>query len=176
MARYSQEQKALSREKLLAAAGRKFRESGYHGVGVDGLAAAAQQTSGAFYTHFESKEAVFQEVLRQSFQDLTERFVQASSKDKLSQEYVSTPHVENASGGCALPALSADVGRSSQGTRQLYQQCLLELLAETGCADRQAAMQQLSMMVGAVVLARALPEGEIREELLLAARRQLGQA
>jgi TetR/AcrR family transcriptional repressor of nem operon len=44
---------------MIAAASRGFRSNGYAGIGVDGLAKAAGVTSGAFYSHFGSKDAAF---------------------------------------------------------------------------------------------------------------------
>ena len=172
MARYSPEQKAQSRANLIAAAGRKLRECGYHGVGVDGLAAEAKQTSGAFYAHFDSKEAILQEVLIQSFGDLIQRFEQAPDKGSVAREYVSSRHVENVAGGCALPTLSSDVSRSAGETREIFQQQLQQLLLCIDDSDGQHAMQTLASMIGAVVLGRALPAGAVRDELLQAVHLQ----
>ena len=43
---------------MLNAASRLFRERGFDKVGIAEIAAAAGLTHGAFYTHFESKEAL----------------------------------------------------------------------------------------------------------------------
>src|SRR5258708_29084227 len=52
----SKETSARHREALLAAASRLFREQGFDKVGIAEIAAAADLTHGAFYTHFASKE------------------------------------------------------------------------------------------------------------------------
>jgi len=57
--RYKADQKEETRRKMLEAAGRGFRSHGYSGIGVDGLAKAADVTSGAFYSHFGSSTYIF---------------------------------------------------------------------------------------------------------------------
>ena len=61
--RYPPERKAATREAVLKAAARELRERGFYGVGVDGLSAAAGVTSGAFYSHFSSKEELLASVI-----------------------------------------------------------------------------------------------------------------
>ncbi|MGI4944284.1 MAG: TetR/AcrR family transcriptional regulator, partial [Janthinobacterium lividum] len=57
--RYAPGHKAETRDRILSAAEIAFGIHGYDGVGVDGLAAQAGITSGAFYGHFRSKAEVF---------------------------------------------------------------------------------------------------------------------
>jgi TetR/AcrR family transcriptional repressor of nem operon len=59
----SKETSAKHRDELLNAASRLFRERGFDKVGIAEIAAAAGLTHGAFYTHFESKEALCAEVI-----------------------------------------------------------------------------------------------------------------
>ena len=56
--RYPPDHKARAREALLEAGARSLKTTGFNGIGVDGLAAAAGVTSGAFYSNFPSKTAV----------------------------------------------------------------------------------------------------------------------
>src|SRR5215510_6633107 len=61
--RYAKEHKAETRQKILEAAGRLFREHGYDGVGVDAIMAEVGLTAGGFYSHFKSKQALFAEAM-----------------------------------------------------------------------------------------------------------------
>ncbi|MDQ1583069.1 MAG: TetR/AcrR family transcriptional regulator, transcriptional repressor for nem operon, partial [Microbacteriaceae bacterium] len=61
--RYTKEHRAQDKAAIVQEAGRTLKESGFHGVGVDGLAASAQVTSGALYSNFANKEAVLEEVV-----------------------------------------------------------------------------------------------------------------
>ena len=46
------------REKILASATSLFEENGFHGAGIDDIAAAAGVTGPAIYRHFKNKDAV----------------------------------------------------------------------------------------------------------------------
>jgi AcrR family transcriptional regulator len=58
------QQQAMTRERLLAAAERVFARHGYGGASIDLISAEAGYSKGAIYSNFESKEAVFLELLR----------------------------------------------------------------------------------------------------------------
>ena len=58
------EQQALTRERLLAAAERILARHGYGGASIELITAEAGYSKGAIYSNFESKEAVFLELLR----------------------------------------------------------------------------------------------------------------
>jgi AcrR family transcriptional regulator len=53
------ERKAQTRDELLAAGDRLFRERGFHGTSLDQVAASAGYTKGAVYSNFASKEDLF---------------------------------------------------------------------------------------------------------------------
>jgi AcrR family transcriptional regulator len=55
------QQQALTRERLLAAV---LARHGYGGASIDPVTAEAGYSKGAIYSNFESKEAVFLELLR----------------------------------------------------------------------------------------------------------------
>src|SRR5213079_1601779 len=56
--RVSKEQAARNRKQILTAAARLFRENGIRATGVDSISQGAGLTHGAFYSQFESKEAL----------------------------------------------------------------------------------------------------------------------
>ena len=58
------QQQAITRERLLAAAARVIDRHGFGGASVDLISAEAGYSKGAVYSNFESKEAVFLELLR----------------------------------------------------------------------------------------------------------------
>lgn len=68
-----QESRALTREKLLAAAGKVFAREGLGGASIDRIVEEAGYTKGAFYSNFTSKEDIFlQYVDDASFRDVAE--------------------------------------------------------------------------------------------------------
>ena len=66
--RYAPEHNEATRERILEAASRLFREHGIAAVGLAKIMAEAKLTVGTFYTHFKSKEALLQEALLRSLQ------------------------------------------------------------------------------------------------------------
>src|SRR4051794_7235346 len=72
--RYSKDHKQLTRQRIVEAAGRRFKQDGIDGTGVAAVMSEAGLTNGAFYGHFSSKEDLVANVLadelrtqRQSF-------------------------------------------------------------------------------------------------------------
>ena len=72
--RYSKDHKQATRQRILEAAGRRFKQDGIDGAGVAAVMSDAGLTNGAFYAHFSSKEDLVANVLadqlraqRQSF-------------------------------------------------------------------------------------------------------------
>src|SRR5881397_1098783 len=61
--RYSKDHKQATRERIVEAAGRRFKEDGIDGAGVAAVMSDAGLTNGAFYGHFSSKEDLVAHVL-----------------------------------------------------------------------------------------------------------------
>jgi AcrR family transcriptional regulator len=61
--RYAPGHNDATRERILDAASRLFREHGIAAVGLAKIMAEADLTVGTFYTHFKSKEALVREAL-----------------------------------------------------------------------------------------------------------------
>jgi TetR/AcrR family transcriptional repressor of nem operon len=62
--RYPAEETAERHRRILEVASVLFRERGFDGVSVGQVMKASGMTQGAFYHHFESKEALIEECLR----------------------------------------------------------------------------------------------------------------
>src|SRR3569832_1014089 len=61
--RYAKDQKQATRQRILEAAGRRFKQDGIDGAGVAAVMSDAGLTNGAFYAHFASKEDLVANVL-----------------------------------------------------------------------------------------------------------------
>src|ERR1700688_1385542 len=134
MMRYPSDQKARAKQAILQAGAGALRTNGFNGIGVDGLAASAGVTSGAFYSNFSNKEALLQEVIEaclgEPFIDpesgsLAER--QARLKEWLAM-YISADHRTDPASGCVMPTLSADVARANPKIRATYGRRMLTLV------------------------------------------------
>jgi TetR/AcrR family transcriptional repressor of nem operon len=174
----SKETSAKHREELLNAASRLFRERGFDKVGIAEIASAAGLTHGAFYTHFESKEALCAEVITQA--SGRSRAAQDSRLDwhALVEAYLSPRHVRDRATGCPFAALGGDVPRESETIKAAFSQSLERsidaIAARLGQGqDREEAIHALATMVGALVLARTAATPRLRDEILGAARNKL---
>jgi TetR/AcrR family transcriptional regulator, transcriptional repressor for nem operon len=61
--RYGKHHKEATRQRIVEAAGRRFKEDGIDGAGVAAVVSDAGLTNGAFYGHFTSKEDLVANVL-----------------------------------------------------------------------------------------------------------------
>ena len=177
--RYPSDQKARAKRAILQAGARALRTNGFNGIGVDGLAASAGVTSGAFYSNFSSKQALLEDVIEtclgESFIDsksgsLTER--QDRLKEWLAM-YIGADHRADPASGCVMPTLSADVARSNPQIRVAYRRKMLALVHKmsnvldgTGPDREKRAWSIVAMMVGAIAISRAMPDGEEADQVL----------
>ena len=180
--RYPADQKAKAREGILQAAAKVLRTKGFNGIGVDGLAASARVTSGAFYSNFSNKEALLDDVIAacvgEPFID-TESGSLAERQDRLKDwlaMYISAAHRADPATGCVMPTLSADVARASPQIRLTYQRKMLDLVRKMSSVlggsepeREKRAWNIIAIMVGAIAIARAMPDGEAAERALDAA-------
>ncbi|MDT5118964.1 MAG: TetR/AcrR family transcriptional regulator, transcriptional repressor for nem operon [Mycobacterium sp.] len=170
--RYPQDQKARARDALVRAGTRSLKTSGFNGVGVDGLAAAAGVTSGAFYSNFPNKtamlEAVIEAGLGEPFVSDTGAMTPTDARAHMIaflHEYISTDHSLDAAEGCVMPALSADVSRAEPAVKDAYQRKMIalidrisELLDGEQSDRRRRAWSIVTLMVGSIVISRGMPE------------------
>ncbi len=107
-------------ERIVVAAARAIRRSGYNGTGVAGIMKDAGLTHGGFYAHFGSREAMLAEAAdRAGAKGLAglARVVTAAPPMKaleaLLQAYLSKAQVEAAETGCPVAALGSETSRQS---------------------------------------------------------------
>lgn len=178
--RMTNERKAETRERILAAAGELFRSHGIDAVGVDAIMHKAGLTHGGFYAHFVSKEALVAEVSAAALARSAARWERISQATdpvgalgRILDSYLDPVHVAAAEQGCVLAALGPEIARR-HGARPAITTSIrrmLDVLARCLPGQRrQRAMTTLSAMVGAVVLARLCDDPELAEEILASAR------
>ena len=184
MVRYKQGQKKQTRERILEAAGRKFRKDGYSGAGVDGLAKEAGVTSGAFYGHFDSKATAFRESIASGLEQLRGAVEQYQKEhgnlwlDEFAKLYLGEKRTCDLADSCALQSLAPEVGRSDELAQSVFQSELLKVADAVasglplvdGKADLDSAWVYLSMLVGGVTLARAIKDEKFGEDIAGAIR------
>ena len=171
--RYQPDQKARAKEAILQAGARALRTNGFNGIGVDGLAASAGVTSGAFYSNFSNKEALLEEVIAAC---LGEPYIGSDSgslaerRDRLREwlaVYISAEHRADPASGCVMPTLSADVARASPKIRATYRRRMLafvrkmsKILDGAEPEREKRAWSIVAIIVGAIAISRAMPDGK----------------
>lgn len=185
--RYTPSRKQETFDRIVKAASRLFNERGYNGVGVDGIMKAVGLTAGGFYSHFRSKDALLSRALESTlgrFHDVLlaglEHATPEEWQDQVIRRYLSRQHRDRVAEGCALPTLAADVSRSKSSARQTFETHFTKLIDEAAPnletkdinreEARDRALALLSMMVGGILLSRAVRSEDLSDRILLATR------
>src|SRR6059058_4435890 len=100
--------KEATHERIVDAAARAIRRSGYNGTGVADIMKDAGLTHGGFYAHFDSREAMLAEAADRAGGEavaMMERIAASSPPQRalqtMMQAYLSKAHVEGIEVGCA---------------------------------------------------------------------------
>jgi TetR/AcrR family transcriptional repressor of nem operon len=181
--RYPAGHKEKTRERIVHAASRRFRKGGA-GVGIQALMTSLKLTHGGFYRHFRSKDELFAEALEKSMEETAVRIARAAESapghelEAVIRTYLSEQHCSDHTGGCALPALTADVARQTPPVRATFDRALRRhagslarfVPGATEAERERRAMALLSGMAGALSTARAVSDDRMRRALLLDAQ------
>jgi TetR/AcrR family transcriptional repressor of nem operon len=168
--RVSREQMAENRSRILEAAGRLFRASGFDAISVADVMKAAGLTHGGFYGHFSSKDDLLAKTLAHVLA------ADASEDGDFSaylDAYLAPEHRDNAAAGCPTAAMAADVRHQAPAARLAMTEGLrsqidrVSAALPAGAANRRsAAIGSWAAMVGAVILARAIDDPALSNEIL----------
>ncbi len=176
----SRDQAARNRDRIVETAAQLFRERGFEGIGVADLMKEAGLTHGGFYGHFSSKEDLIAEAsscaLMRSLEALSQ-VAQRAPGDPLSAvaaAYLTSRHRDNPGAGCLLAALGPDVSRQGPAVRRSvtnYVRGAVDLLitmvaGKSKAARRQKALSTYATLVGTMVMARAVDDRALSQEIL----------
>jgi TetR/AcrR family transcriptional regulator, transcriptional repressor for nem operon len=176
--RYGKDQKQATRQRILEAAGRRFKQDGIDGAGVATLMSDAGLTNGAFYAHFTSKEDLVANVLADQLRAQRHSF-DAQTPDRAGLEafirsYLSPHHRDQCADGCPSAALLDEIARRPYATKQVFTDELMGVIDDIASrldptdpeAARTDALTIFGMMIGTLQLARALTDRELSDQLL----------
>jgi TetR/AcrR family transcriptional repressor of nem operon len=172
--RYPAEETAAKHERIVKEASRLFRKRGFENVSVSEVMKAAGLTHGAFYAHFGSKEELQAAAVAYGIKVSLGR-MQRSKKNRGSyaDRYLSRWHRDNPGDGCTMAALAQEVARSTPELKAAFEQGLREIIPAIG-GERKEAIFSVAAMIGGVVLARAVQDPRLSEEILKSVRQKLG--
>src|ERR1044071_3108734 len=130
--RYAKDQKQATRQRILQAAGRRFKQDGIDGAGVAAVMSDAGLTNGAFYAHFASKEDLVANVLADQLRAQRHRF-DAQPQDRAGLEaiiraYLSPQHRDQCADGCPSAALLDEIARRPATTKQVFTDELMRVI------------------------------------------------
>ncbi len=182
--RYPAGHKQERRKDLLKVSGALIKEGGFAATGIDSLMQAAGVTSGAFYSHFASKTELLQALVEQEL--FNSRALWAEKPDASVEEwldfelhrYLNLRHVRHPEAGCMLPALGAEIARADLTVKKVYEQEMLKVVAllTQRLGNEEHAWAFICQMVGALLLARAMPGEAGQKAILEASKRFLHDA
>jgi TetR/AcrR family transcriptional repressor of nem operon len=173
--RYPVEETAAKHERIVKEASRLFRERGFQNVSVGEVMKAAGLTHGAFYAHFRSKEELQTAAVAYGQKVSLGRIQRSNStknKGSFADLYLSRWHRDNPGDGCTMAALAQEVARSTPELKAAFEQGLENILsAKRG--DRKEAIFWVAALIGGVVLARAVQDPRLSDEILSSVRQQI---
>ena len=172
--------KEASHERIVQAAARAIRRSGYDGTGVADIMKEAGLTHGAFYAHFASREAMLAEAADRAGAESTAfaASVIASAPPEqslraLMQAYLSDEHRKAIETGCPVSALGSEMPRQAPevrraATRRIKE--MIDLVARQSPdwgrpAAHERALVTVAAMVGTLMLARAVDDAALSDSL-----------
>jgi TetR/AcrR family transcriptional regulator, transcriptional repressor for nem operon len=167
----SREQMAENRRRILDVASRLFKDKGFDAVSVAEVMKAAGMTHGGFYGHFSSKDDLVAQTLAQA---LAGDSVGDGDFSGFVRSYLAPRHRDNPGNGCPTAGLAAAIRHQTPAAKAAMTEGLRSQIArienalpQQGAADkRRAAIGSWAAMVGAVILARAVDDPELSDEVL----------
>jgi TetR/AcrR family transcriptional regulator, transcriptional repressor for nem operon len=176
--RYSKDHKQATRQRILEAAGRRFKEDGIDGAGVAAVMSDAGLTNGAFYAHFASKEDLVANALADQLRAQRQSF-DAQPPDRQGLEafirsYLSPQHRDQYADGCPSAALLDEIARRPAATKQVFTDELMGVIDDIASrldptdaeAARTDALTLFGLMLGTLQLARVLTDRDLSDQLL----------
>lgn len=171
----SREQMAANRTRILDAASTLFRGRGFDAVTVSEIMTAAGMTHGGFYGHFASKDDLIAQSVAHA---LTPSGNVSGSLTAYLDAYLSPYHRDRAATGCPTASLASALRHQSPDARAAMTSGLrnqIERMADAvpgadAAEKRCAAIGSWAAMVGAVIIARALDDPALSDEVLTQTR------
>ncbi len=193
---YSPDHKAKSKGQIVQSATELFLRYGFDKVSINQVMKLAKMTHGAFYNHFESKEALY----RETFQEVLKRSkavrlikwpYSLQHLTSLVTDYLNIRDLGKSNVPVSEAILSNEIANENVEIRKLYEQAYLNLLnllekrlkalsrlKNSGFKIDPSIIPErarviLASMIGAVVIAKSINDKEEKQAVLSAAQTQI---
>ncbi len=183
--RYQPEHKAKVRQKIVKDASRRVRAEGLTGAAVAAVMRDTGLTHGGFHKHFGSKDELLVESIREAFRDITDKLARVAEQSHseapwraIVNAYLSLEYCDHAERGCPLTTLAPEMARAGKAMKKpvlgeliKYKSRTLPFMPGRRSVDKERAFFSIfSTMIGAIEIARMLPEPAMRKKVLESAR------
>jgi TetR/AcrR family transcriptional repressor of nem operon len=189
---YTAEHKAETRTRIIKSARRLFNRNGFADVTIDEIMDDAGLTRGGFYKHFAAKEdlyevAVMQFICNELPEEWQRKHIDPTARGKalarmIVEAYLSDDHYQDRDASCPMIALPSDVARGNGAVKGAFRQ-VLEMMVQVfeenaprgaaGKGRREGALAIAATVVGGMVLARALDDEALGDQIRTAARHEI---
>jgi len=169
------------KQRIVDSARRLFNRRGFENVSITQIMAGAGLTYGGFYSYFNSKSDLYAEVLDCFFTNPEWKScwegveVDLSSGDvgpQVVRAYLSRQHFEDVENSCPMVALPTDVARSGETARRAFEtvfRAMVSVLERSmvphGRSRRTTAQATAALCIGGMVIARAVVDHKVADEL-----------
>src|SRR5262249_8778365 len=158
---------------------------GLNGAAVSAVMKDAGLTHGGFYKHFGSKDDLLLESLREGFREIEDVLAHAAEQlppgeawKAIVKTYLGLELCEHPERGCPLAALASDLARAPKSLKPQivaelvnYKNRMIPFMPGRGPVEKERAFFAIfSTMIGAIEIARLLPDSPRREKVLGSAR------
>jgi len=177
-------QKQKSREAIAASAAALLRERGIKASSVMDVMKGAGLTVGGFYSHYDSKEDLFVETLRNAASANWDHLFKSAKGNsprsrtlRVIRQYLSRKHRDNKETGCPLPSTAPEVAREGEPYRSALEEDLSGFASsiankiDAGAESREKALGLIALMYGALSLSRAVAGTRLSDEFLQAGKK-----
>lgn len=185
----SQAAKAATHDRILDIAATQIRRNGVDSLSVAELMNEAGLTHGGFYRHFESREALIAEATERALTRGSARAIAAADLGgrrgytAIVNGYLSAHHRDHPETGCAVATSAEDIARVGGAACTAYARQVREYLTvleglidkPSSAGARREAVLTLSVLVGAITMARAVDDPNLSDQILGDAAAALGE-
>jgi TetR/AcrR family transcriptional regulator, transcriptional repressor for nem operon len=193
---YPKEHKAKTKDRILSSAVDLFSRYGFDRVSIGQIMNAAKMTHGAFYSHFESKEALYRATFFETLKNsraarLVKGPLSIKHLTQLVTSYWNLSELEKKSKPGPETILFLEIGNKNSNVKQLFEESYdnLKKMIETRIAaliklkqlpleaDREVISEKartiLVSLVGAVAIAKNISREEERCRILESTQKQI---
>lgn len=186
--RYDANHKDRTHRRIVRNASRQLRAKGLNTPAVTTLMKASGLTHGGFYKHFKSRDDLVVEAIDDSLQELRDRLITAAKEadadegwKAMVKTYLAPESCDRADEGCPIAALAPEMARTRPMVKQRissailkFRQELLPFMPGRNPEEKGANFLALfSSMVGAIAIARTMPDAAVRQRILNTVRDHL---